>query len=261
MYRRSKFLIVAVMVTLMANTEATLIDNFLPVDTNFSLNYGPAQAAGSVVDTASGTMKGGERDMEIVQLTSREPLVGARFFMRYEPQRFYNNERFFFLGGVGPGESFPGEDAVLRLQYDGSGDEEGNLGLGKRLRNGGGGEPLFNATDGGVRMWTSSPNRGAQVPTTVVLRRQGEVLGTFTQNMGETDLFVPYLFPFSPEILGQADSMTIEFQILARSSVSPDLFISHIDTIVPEGETGMAFAAGVSALALAALRKKKVADQ
>ena len=261
MFRSSKLQIsVILLVTTMSNTEATLIDDFLPIDPNLSVTYGPAQPAGSVVDTLAGTMLSGERDMEIVQTTSRDPSLGARFFMRYEPQRWYGNEEFFFLGGQGPGLGFGGEDGILRLQYDSLGDEEGNIGIGKRLRNGGSGNSLFTASDGGVRLWVSGPDSSGLIPTTVVLRRQGATIGSFSQNVGDTDLFVPYLFPFAAEVFGKADSMTIEFIVNARSDSERNLFISHIDTIVPEGESGMAFAAGVSALALAALRKRKVSD-
>ncbi len=235
---------------------ATMLDDFTPIDANFELSYGPTQPAGSIVGVTNGSMVTGERDMEIVQTTSREPLIGASFGMSYRPHRWYNNERFFFIGGEGPGTGFTGEDSIFRLQYDFAGDEEDNLGLGKRLRNGGSGTAIFDAADGGIRMWTSGPESSRQIPTTIVLRRLGTVIGSFSQNMGETDLFVPYLFPFDPAVLGQADSMTIEFTINARGDSTPNLFISHIETIVPEGESGMAFAAGVSALALTGLRRR-----
>ena len=247
--------------TIMANAESTLLDDFLPVDENFSLTYGPEMPAGSIVGVTAGDMVGGERDLEIVQTTSREPLVGASFYMRYEPHRFYSNQKFFYLGGDGPGENYPGEDAMIRIQYDGTGDEQGNTGLGKRLRNGGGGQALFNGADGGIRIWGSEPNGGENMQTTVTLRLAGSTLASFTRNVGRSDLFIAYEFPFAPEVFGEADSLTIEFRTFARGGSRSGFHISRIETIVPEGESGIALAAGVSALALAALRKRKVVNE
>ena len=249
---RMHILIVSVM-ALAGSARATLIDDFLPVDHNQDLTFGGHSfGINSYVASFSGNMLGGERDVEIRQLT--QSLGQAAFFARYDHNGGSNDPFAYRVGALGTGNSV--DNGVVTLQYDRSGDEVNNTGFGKSLRNGGTGVPLLAGTDGGIRIWGGSRLAGGRSALgRVTLRSLGNLIGQSDQAIYQNDPYQPYLYPFAPNILGQADSITIQFFAPSRGDADYSVFIDRIDTITPEPST--LWVLGAAGIALAVRRRKR----
>lgn len=230
-------------------SSATMIDSFTPIDHTQDITFGEETYVNrSFVGVQTGNMLGGERDVEFIQKlrTAFEP---PQFVARFQRYGLYNRE-FFRFGAFGPGAQFGAAEGSARLQYDGLGDEVGNLGLDKRLTNAGTGIPMFNALDGGIRIWTAGSSGSNQIQTTCVLRLRGDVIATADRTITRSDEFRSTSFEFTPEVFGVADSFSIEINTLRANGDSNEaFFISHIDTVLPEPGTYAAFAAGLACLA------------
>ncbi|MFN8219774.1 MAG: PEP-CTERM sorting domain-containing protein [Fimbriimonadales bacterium] len=222
--------------------SATILDAFQPIDHSNDLSFGGAFEGGhSLVGSYRADCAGGERDVELSQLENTSlpgPVFMARFY-DYTPAPFR-------LGGDGNGT--PGFSSVGHaiLQYDGIGDENGNLGYDRHLNNMGAGTPLFNATDGGVRIWYRQLGSTEGVQTTVTLRRLSAVIASQTVVLGGGgDQVRPANFAFAPEVFGVADSLTIDiFCNLIGPNSDQSLYLDHIDTILPEPSSFAAFGLG-----------------
>lgn len=227
--------------------SATILDSFQPIDHSNDLTFGGAFEGGhSLVGSYRADCVGGERDIELSQLENTS-LPGPSFMARY----YDYTSAPFRLGGYGndtPGN--PTEGHAI-LQYDGIGDEEGNTGRDRHLLNGGSGTPLFNAGDGGVRIWYRQLGANDGVQTTVTLRRSGVVLATQTMALYAGDRIVAAPFPFAPEVFGIADSLTIDLHCHGVvGSKDQTIYIDHIDTILPEPSSFAAFGLGGMMLGL-----------
>lgn len=248
----------AILVATGGIAQATMIDNFLPIDHSQDLTFGEKTYVNrSFVAVQTGDMLGGERDVEFFQ-AERTFFEPPQFIARYEPNPNESNRVHFRFGMVGPGGGNGQAIGHARLQYDGRGDENGNTGLDRTLNNVGSGVPLFNAQDGGIRLWTTATGLFRVIDIEVVLRRQGQELGRVARSITESTNFVPTNFEFSPDIFGIADSFSVEMNPpnFAPGFANQSLFISHIDTVLPEPGTYAAFAAGLGLLGLRARRKR-----
>lgn len=242
-----------------SNSKATMIDPFI-VDPSQNISFGEKTFVNrSFVGVQRGTaIPGGERDVELFQ-RDRTFFQPPLFVARFENYNRYNRSYFRF-GGLGPGAGNGAADGYAKLQWDGIGDEEGNLGIDRTLRNAGTGIPMFNAADGGIRIWTAGSDGGSGPPGTeyrVVLRHLGQILASETRTVIASREFKATTFEFEPDVFGIADSFSLEIpQVFASGDGEEALFISHIDTVLPEPGTYAAFAAGLGLLGLRARRKR-----
>ncbi len=228
-------------------SQATLIDDFLPINHDHDrVLAGPHMEGHSITDAFQGNMIGGERDIELAFAAGSQG--AGTLIARYEPNPEYHQQPYYRVGGIGPGNAGTGSDTTIILQYDGVGDEIGNIGFDKHLRNGGTGIPLLDGNDGGIRIWYST-QYGGQIPTSVILRREGAEFGRVNNVIGfGRGEFEPALFPFAPDILGQADSISIVISPHVNGNIAKAVFIDRIDTIVPEPAVILAFSIGGLAL-------------
>lgn len=217
------------LITVPAASNAFLIDDFRPI--NFSNNIdlqGPIPDR-SFVAAQTGGMLSGERDVELF-VTSRNDAPN-RYIAGYGDFRGATEYR---VGGIGAGGAFLREDCRFTLQYDGTDDETGNTGFGRTLSSGSAGGPLLPSGVGGIRLWTDRDGL-SYMEGTVYLGRQGSIIAQLTQAIdpGVTG-FEPTLFAFEENVLAVTDSITVEIFIPAIHDEEKFLYISHIDTIVPE---------------------------
>ncbi|MFN8219773.1 MAG: PEP-CTERM sorting domain-containing protein [Fimbriimonadales bacterium] len=234
--------------------SATLVDSFQPFNHSQDITFGGANEGGhSFVTAFRGDILGGERDVELSQLDNTSP-PGPLFMARYEEFR----GPFYRVGGIGngaPGSSSPGH---VLLQYDGSGDEDGNEGYDHHLSNFGSGMPLFNATDGGIRIWYRQLVTSDVIRTTLTLRRLGVALESNTKGLGGFGADLHFdSFEFSPDNLGIADSLTVDiYSNLTGPNSDQTLELDHIDTILPEPSSLAALGLGGMMLGLG-MRKRR----
>jgi len=173
---------------------------------------------------------------------------------RYEEYR----GPYFRVGGIGNNTPGNGSSGHVIMQYDGTGDEQGNTGRDFHLNNGGSGVSLFNPEDGGIRIWYRQLASTELVRTTVTLRRLGSTLASQTKGLGGFGADVHFdSFAFSPDIFGIADSMTIDFfcNVVGGGS-DQTLELDHIDTILPEPSSFAAFGLGGMMLGLRYRRRR-----
>lgn len=232
---------------------ATLIDSFFPIDHSLDrILVGNAETGSSYVESFAGYGIGGERDLEFYL---QDPSGGAfnRAIARYERVPGDSFEAFRF-GVLGPGAVQGASRFEVSLQYDGIGDEEGNEGLGRRLTSNGSGERLLSGTEGGFRVWYWE-REGTSFGSKVILRQDGQIIAeSFSEiGAGNSSLIAAY-YPFEPEELAVADSITLTLYGNAIGNQQPTIFLSHIDTILPEPGTYAIFGGG---LAYLAWRRKK----
>lgn len=235
-----KILLTLVVLALGASfSEATLLDSFLTRDQDDLIFGGPNEGGHSLVASNFANCVGGERDFEFKQFQNT-PEPGPRFIAAHDP--LFGGLR---IGGYGNETPGSGSGGYAILQYDGLGDEVGNLGRDKSLRNGGSGVPLFNGSDGGIRIWYT--NRSTfDVGVTVTLRRLGSTLAS-TRLLANSLTLNSLSFPFSPSVFGAADSMTIKFEARNLGPFSDDTVnLFYIDTIVPEPCTYLALGGGLA---------------
>ncbi|HMS53982.1 MAG TPA: hypothetical protein PKA27_01155 [Fimbriimonadaceae bacterium] len=241
------------LITMASSAPSVMIDSFTPIDHTYDRTLSTPFSGRSVVDVVTGDMLGGERDREIRH--SLDSQFGT-VYARYEYNSFYQRE-FYAVGGVGRSIANGGSagSAVVTLQYDGTGDEQGNTGFGKSINNSGVRQGLGLSGLGGFRIWHTSDS--SQIfEVRALLRRNGEVLETVTNWLGYANLFIEAMpFAFSEGSLAAADSVSFEFYFPTDSGSPRWEQISHIDTILPEPGTWLAMAGG---LALLLRRGRKV---
>ena len=231
--------------------NALMVDDFQPIDHNQDFTFDLPISNNSFVHASGGTMLSGERDVEF--WNSADAFRGS-IYARYELYPFYGRE----LYRVGGRASFGQGWATVTLQYDGLGDEVGNFGFGKRLRNNGG-LPLQLAGVGGFRLWYADDSD--EFTVTAILRANGQVIGTHTEGVANGNLQLrSALFPFSNESLMVADSVAFQFNIRLSGGSLQDIYLSHIDTILPEPGTWLAMTGGIALLLGQRRRRRRLGD-
>lgn len=229
-----------------ATANATLIDSFLPVDHALDRSLlGNDLGPSSYVESFAGYGIGGERDLEF-QL--QDP-YRTRAIARYERVSGENFEALR-VGALGPGIPLPGARFEVSFQYDGTSDETGNQGLGKRLNNGGTGIPFLSGTEGGFRIWYWDRFSQVGIASSMVLRRQGTVIGEVNTDIGfgGGSGLLHRSFVFTPEQLAAADSITLILYGETGGNLAPTVYLSHLDTILPEPGTYAIFGGGLAYL-------------
>lgn len=235
-----------------SNADATLIDSFFTRDQPDISFGGPDEGGHSFVASLDANCVGAERDFEFFQ-NENAISPGPRFVAQYDLA--FGGLRIGGFANDSPGNGSSGRTI---LQYDGSGDEVGNTGRDKRLRNGGSGTPLFNGADGGIRIWYAQPYNDSSIPITATLRRQGSVIATQTLQSHTLSSLSSTSFAFAENVFGIADSLTLVFPAtLTGPNADRTLNLLYIDTIVPEPGTYLALSAGLTWLL--ARRKKRAA--
>lgn len=224
-----------------STASATLLDSFSIADQPNDVFFSGFDNGGkSFTASYNATCVGGERDLEFFQ-SQNTALPGPRFMGAWDD--FAGGWRFGASGNATPSPT----DGYAILQYDGAGDEDGNLGLNRHLRNGGSGNSLFNGADGGIRIWYRQIYDDRGIPITVTLRRLGQVLASVTRTSTDGNNLHFTAFEFSPTDFGLADSLTIRFDIVSVGGNSDQtLNIDRIDTIVPEPGTYLALGGGLA---------------
>lgn len=233
--------------------HAVYIDAFSPVDHANDFAFGNKDYVNrSYVHSYAAPVAGGERDLEFVQV-ERTFVNPPQFFARFEQHELITGE-FYRVGARGPGAGNGTTNGKVTLQYDGLGDETGNIGLDRRLNNSGSGELRFEPL-GGFRMLVNSNRATRALPATAILRRQGIEVARQTRLLVSLDRsFAPILFPFTADQLTQSDSLTFEFDTQTGGDGVTSAYIKHIETIVPEPSAGLVVLGG---LGLLALRQRK----
>lgn len=250
--RNPKLASILALACLGASANATLIDNFLPVDHALDRSLpGNGSVSTSYVEAFQGYGIGGERDLEFYLVDPSRATAVAR----YERVTAETFEAFRF-GALGPGLPGPGTRFEASLQYDGIGDETGNQGAGKRLTNSGQGNALLNGTEGGFRIWYWDRFVQAGMGARITLRNNSSAIAEVTREIGTVGgrSLVACYFEFDSEDLALADSITITLFGDTGTGGQPTIFLSHIDTILPEPGTYAIFGGG---LAYVACRRKR----
>lgn len=230
----------------------TMIDSFAPTNRAHDFTYGSSEYVNrSFVRVFAGSMIGTERDAQYFQELATNAAGTPQFFTKYAQ---YEGVERFTVGGRGPGASLGRAKGYIELQYDRNGDEVDNTGFDKQLRSGGTGEPFFVGDHYGIRIRTAA-NGGQFLPTTVTLRQQGAVLESSTLNLGGSGFWTDQDFMFSMESMRLTDSITFHFDINAGGSNAQQVYIQHIQTIVPEPSAVTLF--GLGGIYLYACRKRK----
>lgn len=235
--------------------ETMMIDSFSPINHDFDLVMGDLSHRNtSLVAAQSGSVLGGERDVELVQaqdpVGSRDPRIYAGY---HTPPNLF--EEYYFLGGIGTGLGGNSFESFIILQYDGSGDENGNTGLNKLLNNNGVGSPLFDGSEGGIRLrygWSDT----AYVMW-VTLRRLGSIVAETQRIIDIHNEFADEDFVFTQAELSGVDSLSLRFRVLIPRDQKHGLFIESISTIVPEPDPGLALGGAMAAAVLAGGRKRR----
>lgn len=242
------YILSLVFVCVVPSADATLIDSFFNRDQSDITFGGPDEGGHSIVASLNANCVGAERDFEFFQ-NENAISPGPRFVAQYDSA--FGGLR---IGGFANDTPGNGSSGRVILQYDGSGDEIGNTGRDKRLRNGGAGIPLFNGADGGIRVWYSQPYNDNSIPITATLRRQGSVIGTQTVGSHTLSSLSATSFAFAQNVFGIADSLTLLFPAtLTGPNADRTLNLLYIDTIVPEPGTYLALGGGLVWL----LRRRK----
>ena len=186
-------------------------------------------------EVITGAMITGERDFAYLPIDSD---LASRFFREISRMREgYGSAMKMYGWGVPPGNFVVRAEMVL--QYDGIGDEH-NLGIGGFLNNVGAHGLHLRGSDGGIRVLAQA--HSGSVNLGVQLRQNGLIIGeTFVETPEE---FEPtyFHFPFAPDILESADSLSVVTRINLISNRAQGIDINRIDTIVPEPTTIAAFA-------------------
>jgi hypothetical protein len=202
--------------------QAVLIDDFSVPCSNSILGS-------SWVGAQTGTMLSGERDVQLS--ISANPL-----------------NQFFDLDVPASGllivsNGFMSE-GVATLQYDGVGDEVGNLGAGKILSYGGSGSPILGGSNDRIRI--KFIGNDLDVKVTATSRLNGNILDSASatrsagSGAGFLDLFV------SSSALAAMDSLTLEF----RGAPSADFALGSVEA-VPEPTSTLVVVAGIWSLIFA----------
>lgn len=235
MMKNHKLFAVVLLSVVYAVTPAVLIDDFLTVDHGQDFQFGIPMSGNSFVHTKQGEMLSGERDLEFWH--SSDAFRGS-LYAKYEFYPFYGR-KLYKIGGETQNSS---GSATVTLQYDGIGDEVGNLGNGRRLRSLGG-NSLGLAGLGGFRVWAADDAN--EFTITGILRRNGQIVESNTVGAGNGSLQLrPILISFSDGALAAADSVSFQFNIRLSGTTLQDSYVSHIDTILPEPGTWLAMAGG-----------------
>ncbi|HMS56578.1 MAG TPA: PEP-CTERM sorting domain-containing protein [Fimbriimonadaceae bacterium] len=218
-----------------------LIDGFNPVNHAHDFTFGSSEYVNrSFVRVFAGSMIGSERDAEYFQELATNAAGTPQFFTKFAQ---YEGVERFTVGGRGPGASQGRAKGYIELQYDRNGDEVDNTGFDRHLRSGGTGQPFFVGDHYGIRV-RSAANGGQFLPTTVTLRRQGAILESSTLNLGGSGFWTDQDFMFSVASMQLTDSITFHFDINAGGSNAQQVYIQHIETIVPEPSTCALFGFG-----------------
>lgn len=217
-----KKIVLLAMAGTVVTAHAVLVDDF-------STSYTNSIGTGTWVDSQSGSMLGGERDVELAVL--------ANTFSQFADTDIPGSAASIFSNGFGV-------ESVTTYQYDRTGDEAGNMGPGKLLKNGGTGAALIGSPDTSVLIdWLGNDLR---VVVDVTTRLNGSTLGTASgvrlAGSGAGSMLINVLG------LDKADSLTIAF----HGDVNADFGISRIQT-VPEPATLLGL---TSLLAGAVLRRR-----
>lgn len=232
-------------------THAFMIDAFGTPDPANNVTFGnTAYMNRSFVHSYAAPVLGGERDIELQQI-ERSFVQPPQFFARWEAHPEMNNEVYFRVGATGPGQTNGSATGRVFLQYDGFGDEVGNLGLDKHLNNVGSGQFALPAL-GGIRILTSGLYVSASaMVASAVLRDNGVEIGRVEKQLAyQNRRFVETLFPFTNDQMLLADSLTMEFKTETAGDGVRSVYIKQIETIVPEPATALFLIAGLGALAM-----------
>lgn len=215
--------------TLLAFCLVTVGAQAITID-DFSTAYSQSVLSGTWVDSTNAAVLGGERDVQLM-------VLGNPF------NQFADMDLMPIAGIFSNGF---GVTSMFTLQYDRAGDETGNTGAGKTLKNGGTGVALLpKGTNLICLTWIGND---LDVTATVTARLSGGVLGSASlmrpagSGMGLTFLAVAGL--------DQADSITFDFS----GATSADFALSSLKA-VPEPTTWSALAA--ASLVFAARRRKR----
>lgn len=255
-FRKARMFAFVVLGTVMKCAWAqVIIDDFDPADHSHDFTFGSSEYVNrSFVRVFNGSMLGIERDVEYFQESPTNAAGTPQFFTKYVS---YQGVETFTVGGLGPGASLGRARGYVEIQYDRNGDEVDNTGFDRRLRNGGTGQPFFIGDHYGIRVQTSATG-GQFLPTTVTLRKQGTVLESSTVELGGSAFWRNQDFLFSMESMRLTDSITFRFAIDAGGSNGDQIYIRHIQTIVPEPSSLALF--GFGGLCLLVRRKRKWAQ-
>lgn len=225
-----------------------VVDNFDPVNHAHDFTFGSSEYVNrSFVRVFNGPMLGVERDVEYFQEVPTNAAGRPEFYTKYQPY-FSSGQEYFSIGAVGPGGSLGRARGYIEMQYDRNGDEVGNTGFDRHLRNVGTGQPFFVGDHYGLRLTTRS--RGSDViQTTISLRSQGVIIASVGGTIGGSSAAwrnEDFLLPL--EAMRQTDSITFHFDLDAGGFSDQIVFIDQIETIVPEPSTLALF--GLSGLYL-----------
>ncbi|HMS55590.1 MAG TPA: PEP-CTERM sorting domain-containing protein [Fimbriimonadaceae bacterium] len=216
-------------------SHSFMIDAFGTPDPANNVTFGnTAYMNRSYVHSYTAPVLGGERDIELQQI-ERSFVQPPQFFARWEAHPEMNNEVFFRVGATGPGQANGSATGRVFLQYDGLGDELGNLGLDRHLNNVGSGQFALPAL-GGIRILTSGLYVSASaMVAAAVLRDNGVEIGRVERQLAyQNRRFVETLFPFTNDQMLLADSLTMEFKTETAGDGVRSVYIKQIETIVPE---------------------------
>lgn len=235
----SRLFITLVAISIVDRANAVIWDDFNVTDQFVAMTFEPTNVR--YVESELGVMGTGERDFgyfgfETTLLSRAERRT--RSFGEYGLALFYRGQAL--QNGSGP------TLINMTLQYDGVGDESGNLGFGRTLNNTGAGSSL--PTLGGFRMFLIGGD--SDHPFSVTLRRAGTVVAEktafpdFSSGGGRTWLN----FPFTSQELLSADSVSFTYHMRVTGGTSASIAISRIETMVPEPGTWLAVAGGLALL-------------